>query len=125
MIYNTQRYVNEKTDNILELLEGEEYNIIFGKLNEAIEESINIRKKGEKTLNVIIRNRILDGHNGQPIPHPTCTVKLHRGNIYDTGLPFEIYPNKIKLYKDANTEENRKLIRKNKKRYKIFKTYSF
>lgn len=67
----------------------------------------------------------MDGDNNKPIPHPTTTVKLCRGNIYvgpkgKKGIPFEIEP-KIKLYKDSDNNKNRKLLKENKNDLKYLK----
>lgn len=96
----------------------DEVNIVFGNITDIVEESIRIPSKSNKSLFVLIRNRIMDGDDGKPIAHPTTTVKLCRGNIYigpkgKKGIPFEIEP-EIKLYKDADNNKNRALLRQNK-----------
>ena len=128
MIYATKKIILEDNDGFISLenaIMTDKVNILFGEMTESIEESIRISDKSNKELFVLIRNRIIDGENSKPIPHPTPTVKLCRGNIYigpkgKKGLPFEIEP-EIKLYKSADTDKNRKLLKQNKNDLKYLK----
>lgn len=114
MIYTTKNFISENEDNYIdleELLCTEEYNIIFGNY-ENINESFSVSKNA---VSVLIRNRIRDGVNGEPIPHEECTVKLVKDS-YPTfegmkGLPFTI-SDPIELYKNANNDRNRKAVSK-------------
>ena len=116
MIYTSKKLENVMLENeeeiILEdLLVTENYNIIFGNY-ESIEESFSVSKNA---VSVLIRNRIRDGVNGQPIPHEECTVKLVKDSYpkYEDmkGLPFTI-SDPVKLYKDADNDRNRKAVSK-------------
>ena len=118
MIYTSKKLENVMLENeeeiILEdLLVTENYNIIFGNY-ESIEESFKIKDNENERLYVLIRNKESDGVDGKPISHDTCTVKLVRNNYptYDKmkGIPFQIEP-EFKIYKDADTERNRKLVK--------------
>lgn len=118
MIYNTKKldeFILEDENNIDldDLLNTEKYNIVFGNL-ESIEESFEIRDDENERLYVSIRNKESDGVDGKPIPHETCTVKLVRNNYpeYDQmkGIPFQLEP-ELKIYKNADTERNRKLVK--------------
>ena len=122
MIYTAKKIIleqDEKEFNSLEYaIKTNEVNILFGEITDSIEESIRVPENSNKQLFILIRNRIMDGDNGKPIPHPTITVKLCRKNVYigpdgKLGLPFEIDP-EIKLYKDANNIANKKLLQQNK-----------
>lgn len=129
MIYATKKIILEQDekefDSLEDAIKTNEVNILFGEMTDFIEESIKIPEKSNKQLFVLIRNRIMDGDNGKPIPHPTITVKLCRKSIYvgpdgKKGLPFEIDP-EIKLYKEVNNNANKKLLQQNKNDLKYLK----
>lgn len=115
MIYTMKLIIeNLENDNDIileEMLNTNEYNIVFGKI-EYFEESVPVFDKNG-SISVVIRNRIRDGRNGQPIQHPECTVKLVKDSYPrykgSKGIPFTIDP--IKLHKHADNNNNRKAIK--------------
>lgn len=110
-------------ETIREKLKTNEVNIVFGRYSELIEEAIPVRNKSSKLV-ILIRNRELDGDNGKPIPHEECTVKMIRQDIYKgpngkKGLPVTVEA--IELYKKADNNYNRTLLKKNKDDVKYLK----
>ena len=96
--------------NIIQsLIEKGELVLYFGSI-ENIDE-VTLEDKGHKGVKILVRNRIKDGINGAPIPHPTPTIKYIKGNTfkYDgmLGVPIEFTNDEIKFYKDADNKYNR------------------
>ena len=128
MIIDINKILKEQEEfDLGNAIRNDEINIVFGDPNtigiNLLEESFSIPKdKSNSSIYIYIRNKYLDGSNGQPIHHE-CTVKLIKNNIYKydgkKGVPFKVEP-KIELdvdYKIDKKDEKyaKSFIKDNKK----------
>ena len=88
--------INESDLELSKLIKEDTINIVFGSMNvvKEINESFKINKdKGNNKIYILIRNKYLDGVNGQPIPHD-CTVKFIKNDMFGhngmKGAPFSV-----------------------------------
>lgn len=81
---------------LCDMISNDDLHIVFGENTYEYLTEFEVRFKGDNKRVIMIRNRYLDGVNGQPIPHdPSLKYIFGREYVCDRmlGLPFEIVEN--------------------------------
>lgn len=83
-------------NELCNMISNDDIHIVFGENTYEYLTEFEVRFKGDSKRVIMIRNKYLDGVNGQPIPHdPSLKYIFGKQYIYDRmlGLPFEIVEN--------------------------------
>ena len=83
-------------NELCDMIYNDDVHIVFGENTYEYLTEFEVRFKGDNKRVIMIRNKYLDGVNGEPIPHePSLKYIFGKEYMYDRmlGLPFEIEPN--------------------------------